>query len=226
MVYNIGDGFLSIFKSRGVVLKAQELKEYDKIIIIYTEKLGKVSAVAKSARKSSSRFLSTTLPFCFCDYVLYRGKNLYTVNESIVIDSFQEILGDLRSITYASYLCELVDMCIPQEESNRDFFKFFVSALYLLKNNAVDIEILSRAFEIKILQTSGYGLNLDNFRDGIYISNSVYNILKYLNKVDIEGIYKLNVSENDKKELYKIMTYLIEDNFGKRPKSLDMLNYL
>lgn len=226
MVYNIGDGTLSVFKSRGVVLKTQELNENDKLISIYTEKLGKVSAVAKGSRKSNSKFLSTTLPFCFCDYVLYRGKNLYTINESIVIDSFQEILGDLHSITYASYLCELVDMCMQQEESNRDFFKIFVSALYLIKNNAVDMEILSRAFEIKILQFSGYGLNLDNYCDGIYISNSVYNILKYLNNINIEGIYKLNVSENDKKELYKIMTYLIETNFGKRPKSLDMLNYL
>ena len=68
-----------------MVLKTQDMKEADKLVWLYTEKLGKVSAVAKGAKRSKSKFLSSTLPFCYGEYVLFKGKNLYTISDSEVI---------------------------------------------------------------------------------------------------------------------------------------------
>lgn len=212
-----------------------------------------MNAIAKGAKRNRSKFLSTTLQFCYGDYILFRGKSLYTINESSVIDSFRELLQDLESITYASYLCELVDICMIPEESNREFFKEFVSAFYLMKNKAVDNKLLARGIEVKLLDAAGYRLNLDvcsicgkaintssyiNMKycgglcsdcdktHSIHVSNTDYNILKYLSKVNMQNIYKLSVSEESSKELYKILSTLIYSNFGKMAKSLDTLNYL
>jgi DNA repair protein RecO (recombination protein O) len=212
-----------------------------------------VSAVAKGAKRNRSKFLSTTLQFCFGDYVLFKGKNLYTINESTLNDSFQELLSDLESITYASYLCELVDMCMIDEESNRELFKEFVSAFYLMKNKAVDFKLLARGMEIKLLEAAGYGLDLEtcsicgrkintssfinvkysggicsecNKVEGMHISNTGYNILKYLTKTSISNIYKLTISEENSNEIYKILSALVYTNFGKMPKSLETLNYI
>lgn len=237
----------------GIILKTQELNENDKLVTIYTDKLGKVNAVAKGAKRNRSKFLSTTLQFCYGDYILFRGKNLYTINESSVIDSFRELLKDLETITYASYLCELVDICMVPEESNREFFKEFVSAFYLMKNKAVANNLLARGIEVKLLEAAGYGLNLEvcsicgrpintsnyiNMKysgglcsecdksDSIHVSNTDYNILKYLSKTNMQNIYKLIISEESSKELYKILSTMIYSNLGKVPKSLDTLNYL
>lgn len=212
-----------------------------------------MSAVAKGAKRNRSKFLSTTLQFCFGDYVLFKGKNLYTINESTLNDSFQELLSDLESITYASYLCELIDMCMTDEESNRELFKEFVSAFYLMKNKAVDFKLLARGMEIKLLEAAGYGLDLEtcsicgrkintssfinvkysggicsecNKVEGMHISNTGYNILKYLTKTSISNIYKLTISEENSNEIYKILSALVYTNFGKMPKSLETLNYI
>lgn len=223
------------------------------MVWLFSEKLGKISTIAKGSKKNRSNLFSTTLQFCYGDYVVYRGKSLYIINESSVIDSFQDLMGDLDTLTYSAYLCELVDICMQDEESNRELFKHLVTAFYLIKNNAVDIETLARAFEIKILQATGYAFNLDyccmcrkkvtssnyvNLQysggvckdcqkvNGTYISYAAYNALKYLAKAPLENIYRVQLSKEVKRELYNLLSMLIEQNYFRRPKSLEIFNYL
>lgn len=162
-------------------------------------------------------------------------------------------MSDLDTLTYSAYLCELIDICMQDEESNRELFKHFVTAFYLIKNKAVDIETLARAFEIKVLQATGYAFSLDcccmcrkkiissNFINlqysggvckdcqrvnGTYISYAAYNALKYLAKVPLENIYRVTLSKEVKMELYKLLSMLIEQNYFRKPKSLEIFNYL
>ncbi|MCT8976241.1 DNA repair protein RecO [Clostridium sp. CX1] len=248
-----GGVFLSTFKTRAVVIKTQDIKESDKLLWLFSEKLGKISTIARGAKKNRSNLFSATLQFCYADYVVYRGKSLYTINESSVIHSFQDLMSDLDLLTYASYFCELVDISMQDEESNRELFRYLVTAFYLMKDNVVDIETLARAFEIKVLQSTGYGFNLDycsscrkkmnssNYIslqyiggicdqcervNGIYINYATYNTLKYLSKISLENVYRVNLSEETKKELYKVLSLFIEQSYFRKPRSLDTLSYL
>ncbi|MBC2579238.1 DNA repair protein RecO [Clostridium sp. DJ247] len=249
----MGDDFLSIFKTRAIVIKTQDIKESDKLVWLFSEKLGKISTIAKGAKKNKSNLFTTTLQFCYGDYVVYKGKSLYSINESLIIDSFQTLLNDLETLTYASYFCELIDICTQDEESNRELFKCLITAFYLIKNNAVDIETLARAFEAKILQLTGYGFNMDNCSickkkinssnyisiqysggvcnecekiNGMNVSFTAYNALKYLLKIPLENIYRVSLSEETKNELYKVLSLVISQNYFRKPKSLDTLNFL
>lgn len=226
----LGDDFLSIFDTRAVVIKTQDYKEWDKIIWFFSEKLGKISVIAKGAKKNRSKLFSSTLSFCYGNYNVYKGKGMYTLNEGDIIDSFQSLLSDLETITYASYFCELIDIALNEEESNRQLFKDFVGAFYLMKNKAVDLETLARIFELNILKASGYGLNLDkcsicrkklsssnymSFQylggicgecekiNGIKISHASYNIIKYLNNLPLEKSYRIVIPNGLKEEIYK-----------------------
>ncbi len=223
------------------------------MVWLFSEKLGKISTIAKGAKKSRNNLFTTTLQFCYGDYVVYKGKSLYTINESRIIDSFQDLLNDLDTLTYASYFCELIDICMQDEESNRELFRHLVTAFYLIKNKAVDMETLARAYEIKVLEATGYGLNLEkccmckkklnhcnyiSFQysggtcsdcervNGTYISNATYNALRYLSRIPLENVYRISLSEEIKKELYKILSLIISQNYFRKPKSLDTLSYL
>lgn len=249
----MGDDFLSIFKTRAVVIKTQDIKESDKLVWLYSEKLGKISTIARGAKKSRSNLFTTTLQFCYGDYVVYKGKSLYTINESVIIDSFQDLLKDLDILTYASYFCELIDICMQDEESNRELFRHLVTAFYLIKNKAVDLETLARAYEIKVLEATGYGLNLESCSickkklnycnylsmqysggvcsdceryNGIYLKQGTFNALKYLTKTSLENVYRVTLSKEIKQELYNILSMVISQNYFRKPKSLETLNYL
>jgi len=235
------------------VIKTQEFKENDKLLWLFTEKIGKVSAIARGAKRSKSKFLSSTQPFCFGEYILYRGKNLYSVNEVEIIDSFQGILKDIDSITYGSYFCELILIALQEEESNRDLFREFIKAFYLVKSNAADTELLARTLELKILKSTGFGFDFEkccicgnninkssylsiqyhggtcdkcNRIGGIGISYAAYNILKFLDRSPIENIHRISVPKNLKDEIYKILNIFICQSYEKKPKSLEILEYL
>lgn len=185
--------------------------------------------------------------------MLYKGKSLFSLSEGHLIDSFQDFLKDLNTLTYASYFCELIDISVEEAESNKELFKELVTSLYLMKNKVVDIEILARAFELRVLKATGYGFNFNNCAEcgnnidtsnyisfqnlggicnncdkvnGISITYATYNILKYIFSTPLEELYRLSVSDETKKELYKVLKIIINQNYFKKPKSLQILNYI
>lgn len=244
---------LSLVKTKGVIIKAQDYKENDKLIWIYTEEVGKATFIARGSKKSKSKFLSITLPLCYGDYVLFKGKNLYNLQEGKIINSFQSLLNNLDKLTYSSYICELIDICVQEGEANTKLFKDFITCLYLLSTDALDYEMLIRAFELRLLKATGYGIEFDRCsickksistseyvslsyfggvceqckkEHGVSVSKAAYNALRFLNNTSMDKVYRLNISKEIKKQIERVTTFIIYSNYSKRPKSLEMLNYI
>lgn len=236
-----------------MVIRTQDINENDKLLWLFTEKLGKVSAVARGAKKGKSRFMAASQLFCYGEYVLYKGRSLYTINEAQVTESFQGLLKDLEHITYASYLCELIQISMQDEESNRGLFVHLISAFYFMKDEIVDLEILARAFEIKLLESTGFSFDLERCvgcgtkistsdylslqygggvcqncarANGMRVSFAAFNALRALSRMSFQNIYRVTLLPEVKEELYKILSTAISQNYFKKPKSLETLNYL
>ena len=244
---------LSLLKCNGVVIKTQDYRENDKLVCLYTDNLGKITMIAKGAKKSKSKFFANTIPLCYGEYLLFKGKSLFVLQEGKINNSFQGLLDNLDKLTYSSYVCELIDIALVEGEKNIQVFKEFLTTLYLLNTDALDYELLIRYFELKLLKATGYGLNLDNCvccgkkinvsnyidvsnfggicescirENGMYLSKGAYNSLKFLINTSPDKIYRLKISNDIKKEIEKVTFYIISHNYAKKPKSLEMLNYL
>ena len=244
---------MALVKTKGVIIKVQDYKENDKLLWMYTEELGIVTCIAKGAKRSKSQLLSVTLPLCFGEYLLFKGKNLYNLQEGKIINSFQGLLNNLEKLTYSSYLCELIDICVENDEVNSALFKEFMICLYLLSTDALDYELLVRAFELRLLEATGYNLELDrccickkkisvadyislshyggvcdecNKEYGFFISKPAYNALRFLKNTSMDKVYRLNVNDEIKKQMERVITNIIANNYSKRPKSLEMLSYI
>ena len=244
---------MALVKTKGVIIKVQDYKENDKLLWMYTEELGKVTCIDKGAKRSKSQLLSVTLPLCFGEYLLFKGKNLYNLQEGKIINSFQGLLNNLEKLTYSSYLCELIDICVENDEVNSALFKEFMICLYLLSTDALDYELLVRAFELRLLEATGYNLELDrccickkkisvadyislshyggvcdecNKEYGFFISKPAYNALRFLKNTSMDKVYRLNVNDEIKKQMERVITNIIANNYSKRPKSLEMLSYI
>lgn len=147
---------MSLIKLQGVVLKNINLGESDKIITLYTDKFGKIDVVVHGARKTKSKFMASTQPFCYGEYVLYGGKNLYTLSQSSIIDSFQGLLMDLKSLSYGSYFLELIDNLNEKESKNVSMLALLLKTLYIMLNGEIDLDILRLTVEFKAISLSGY----------------------------------------------------------------------
>lgn len=218
---------MSKFNTRAVVLRTQDIKENDKLMWLFTEKLGKISCVARGAKRSKNKLFSSCLTFNYGEYMLYKGKSLSNVEECENIESFQCFLSDLDNLAYASYFCELLDIALVDEESNRELFKQFITAMYLLKSNAIDRELLARAFEIKVLSATGYELNLEYYKQiGTIFSPAAYNTMNYLSKIPLDKVHRLTVDVKTKQEVNKVLMTIIYNSYNRKPRSLEILNSL
>ncbi len=227
---------MSLIETKGIVIKAQDYKENDKLLWIYTEKLGKVTAIAKGAKKSKNKSFSITLPLCYSDYLLFKGKNLYRLSEGKIINSFQGLLNNLEKLTYSSYLCELIDISTEDGEKNPYLFKEFLRAfeLKVLKATGYEIDFNNCVFCKKKINSSNY-ISLSYYggvceecpkEHGVYLSRASFNALRFLNTATLDKVYRVNLNEEMKEELFKINSFIISSNYVRKPKSLEMLKFI
>lgn len=213
---------MNIIKTRAVIIKTQDFKENDKIIWMFSEELGKISVIAKGAKKSKNKNFSCTLPLTFGEYTIYKGKSMYVLNEGRIIESFQTILGDYEMLIYGSYFCELIDIVCSEEEYEHNdinnesinLFKDFVGTLYLLNSKAIEFDILARTFEMKVLRATGYGIKFHNCAVcNKKIQSSTYLSFQFYGMVcdECEKVYGVQISRG----IYNIMRYLYESDIRK-----------
>jgi len=208
-------------KAVGVIIKTMEYQENDKICTMYSNILGKISFLARGAKKNRSKLSSSTNDFIYGEFVLTKGRSLYYLDDASVIEAFRQFSEDLIKITYASYFCELIDIACVSDERNDQLFKEFISALYILKLNIMKAETLARIFEIKIIYLNGFCIEkLNESSDG------VKHVIKYILNNDIKLLYKLRIEGIIKEELDIILNTIVKTNFMRKPKSLELLNYI
>lgn len=147
---------LSLTKVQGIVLKSINLGENDKIITLFTDVLGKIEVVVHGARKAKSKFLASTQPFCYGEYLVFKGKSLYTLSESSIIDSFQSVLMDFEKLTYGSYFLELTDALNEKDNKNVSILALLLKTMYLLIHSETDIKLLRLVFDFKAISLAGY----------------------------------------------------------------------
>jgi DNA repair protein RecO (recombination protein O) len=211
-------------KVKGIILKTMDYKEKDKLMWVFTEEFGKISVLCKGVRSQKSRFQSLVRPLLFGEFLLYKGKSLYSLNEGNIINSFSHLSTSLEMLTYGSYYVELVDIVSIDHEPQGMLYRNLVTALYLLESGALDMEVLTLAYEVKLIH--GTGLTLSREMVPFEISQGALKTGDFLQKTDFSRIHVLKIDERTKKELQSITAYILKDSYQRRPKSLDMLKYM
>lgn len=211
-------------KVKGVILKTMDYKEKDKLMWVFTEEFGKISVLCKGVRSQKSKFQSLVRPLIFGDFLVYKGKSLYSLNEGSIINAFSKLSTTLELLTYGTYFVELVDIVSVDGEPQELVYRNLVTALYLLEADVIDMEVLTLAYEIKLIGLTGFkvGKEMVPFE----MSQGAIKTAEFLQKTDFTKIHILKVDEKTKKELQSVTSFIIKDSYQRRPKSLDMLKYM
>jgi len=122
------DGLCS---SEAVVLKSYPLRESDLIAVLYTRRYGRVSGVARGARRSKSRFAGKLEPLSWADLVFFGGNrsDLVTIDSADLIDSFSQRTRDYRCLLQLSFLAELLADTTPEREPSDAVFRLALLVL-------------------------------------------------------------------------------------------------
>ncbi len=120
---------MSEIKVRGIVLKASDYKDNDKIIRLYTLEQGKINAVMRGVKKAKAKMKIPAQVFCFSEYVLTGSGDLPVVTGCAVEESFFSLCADPDKFAAAAAVVELVDKAVPAAESNPQIFVLVLKTL-------------------------------------------------------------------------------------------------
>jgi DNA repair protein RecO (recombination protein O) len=144
-----------ISEVKGLVIKSTDIKESDRLITIFTEEMGVISALAKGARSYKSRKMSSTMPFCYSQFVLYQKGDLYWIKESVLIESFFDIRNTIEGLALASYIVDVLsDVTVASEE--RDLLRLSLNSLYAIAKSKYPLDKIKAAFEIRAASILGF----------------------------------------------------------------------
>jgi len=147
---------VSQVKLHAVVLRTTDYGESDRVVSLFSEERGKVSAFARRARVSRRRFGGALEPFTLVAAELRErpGAELWTLEQLAVRQAFGGIRAELSRIACAGYACDLARALVRDHEPHPDLFALLVDCLGRL-DAAPASPALLRAFELAALRAAG-----------------------------------------------------------------------
>lgn len=148
--------------THAVVLRSVVYGEADLVVTLYTRERGKLSALARGARKSRRRFGAALQLFVLGNAEL-RGRarsELWTLQSFDAVRDFTKLAGDVAAMAHASYGTELVRELTVAEQPDEAVLDLLVELYDELLARGPSPNVL-RAFELRLLDTIGLGPVLD-----------------------------------------------------------------
>ena len=152
---------MAVYKSKGIVLRSIRYGEADRILDLYTQDTGLVSAIAKGIRRTKSRFGARLEPLSCVDFVAYHGRTLDTVTQAEVLRNFRGVREDLARFEAASGMVGSVRALSGGDEADRRVFNLLYNGLDTLERRDSGFEAIEAAFGLKLSILAGYAPQLD-----------------------------------------------------------------
>ena len=149
---------MALYRDEAIVLRTQKLGEADRIITLLTRGSGRVRAVAKGVRRTSSRFGSRLEPFTHVDLQIAEGRSLDVVTQAETIHPFAALMGaDYQRYTAGTVMLETAErLVVEDKEPALQQFLLLVGALRAICDTGRPPGSVLDSFLLRSLSVAGY----------------------------------------------------------------------
>jgi len=152
---------MPLVKDEAIILSTRLFGESDKIVRFFTLSSGKLSGIAKGAKKSQKRFMNTLEPFnqVLIEYFEKATSSLVRIENADLEESNSGLELSFKRVCMASFFTEFVDKLTKEKQRNEHLFqtlKKILDSLKLVEFTTTDILY----YELQMLRHLGYMLNL------------------------------------------------------------------
>ncbi len=144
-------------RTRALVLRCFDQRESDRLVHLYTEETGRISAIAKGARRSRRRFPGTLEILTLLDARIVDPPraSLMRLEGARVLSPFEGLVNELGRYAIACQLLELLDRVTGEREANPELFRFAIGVLDVLRSEDPD-RLLALLVLMKTVAWLGY----------------------------------------------------------------------
>ena len=151
---------MKTIKVSGIIISENSLGDSDKILTMLTPNIGKISCVAKGAKRPKSLLMAGSQFLCFGEYILYKSQDIYTINSCDPIEVFYNIRTDLDKLNYASHITKIINDVTTENQNNYNILKLFLNTLYTISETDKDLEFILSVFKFRLLKLLGFSPNV------------------------------------------------------------------
>lgn len=238
---------MKIDSFEGIILTETNYSESSKILNVLTNDRGVIGIMSKGCRNVKSKLRGVSRKLIYGTFhVYYKENGLSTLIGVDLISSFSKTMMDLERISFASYLLDLTNQVVKQND-DQDIF-------LLLKDTLLKIEeglnplVLSNILELKLLDYLGVRPSIDAcsicgsdkaivtlsadsggyvckncFSNEGYVSEKTIKMIRLYYYVDIKNISKLEVADEVSKEINMFLDMYYDRYTGLYLKSKDFI---
>ena len=144
------------FVDRGVVLRETETKETDKILTLLTWNQGKISVIARGARRKNCKFAAAAQPLAYAEWTLYQRKDWHYASDASTLELFGGLRSELPALALGCYMAELTEAVSPDAVPVPELLRHLLNGLYALSALHKPPALVRPAFELRLLCLAGY----------------------------------------------------------------------
>lgn len=151
-----------MFKTvNALVLREVRYKEADRILTLFTDTEGKITAKARGALRKSSRTAAATQQLTYSEMTLFGNKGRWTVNEAIVKEGFEGLRCEMERLALGAYFAECMEAFGVEDQPEPALLQLGLNCLYALSRGLYPPAHIKAAFELRLMCIAGFAPSLD-----------------------------------------------------------------
>ena len=237
---------MGILKTKGIIISESNMGDFDKMLTMLTPGQGKISCVAKGARRPKSSLLAGTQFLCFGEYIMYKGAENYSINSCETIEMFYNLRIDLEKLEYAVKITKIIQDVTGENENCYKILQLYLNTLFMVSEGEKDFSFIISVFKLKLLcylglrpkveECTNCG-NKDNLiffsikdnglkcqdcarldKGAIQISQSTWLAIKYIVMAPPKKLFSFSIGEDSQKELELVSRIYLNEKLEKEYK--------
>jgi DNA repair protein RecO (recombination protein O) len=149
------------WSTSAILIRHTAYGDYDLILTLFSLAHGKISVIAKSAKKSTRRFAGVLELFSEMEVVVKAGRGLPVLQEAALKHPFAQIRAIPSRLAYASYWAEIIHDWMEDRVQQAELYHLLHHVLSQLDQGRVPAGVLSIVFQMRFLRLSGHRPNLE-----------------------------------------------------------------
>lgn len=143
-------------KTEGIVLRATEYKDTDKLLTVLTRDLGKVTFKARGIKSKNSKLRAAGQLLAFSEFTVSERQGRYVITEAVCKELFPELQTDIELLYLASYFVQVCDMVAQEEDPMPELLSLLLNALYALSKLKLPQAMVKAVFELRTACIAGF----------------------------------------------------------------------
>lgn len=142
------------FVTCGLVLRETVTRDADKILTVLTPDRGRLSVIARGARRKGSRVAAACQLLAYSEMTLYEKGRWTMLDAADTIELFDGLRQDLTALSLAAYFAELTEAV--SDGSGGVVLPLLLNALYALSALKKPPQLVKPAFQFRLMALAGY----------------------------------------------------------------------